>query len=61
MSDVGCVTRSQGNVDHYVELSRLPADDRDGCGDDVGSVPLVVGHLIDGDDVAMGKASRKTS
>lgn len=32
---VGCVTRSQGNVDHYVELSRLPADDRDSCGDDV--------------------------
>lgn len=26
-----------------------------------GSVPLVVGHLIDGDDVAMGKASRETS
>ena len=36
VSAVGCITSSQGNVDHYVALSQLPAGDRDSCGDDVG-------------------------
>lgn len=51
MSGGGCVTSSQGNVDHYVALSRLPAGDRDGCGEGVESVPCVDGCVVDGDNV----------
>ena len=50
MSGGGCVTSSQGNVDHYVALSRLPAGDRDGCSEGVGSVLWVDGCFVDGDD-----------
>lgn len=61
VSDAWCVTSSQGNVDQYVALSRLPAGDRDSRGNDVGTVPLVNSHPIDGDDVVMSNASRETS